>query len=295
MHDLFIEDIGNKSAPPLLYLHGGPGTGSYDFVVFQRELLADKVRLIAVDQRGVLRSPEIAYSDEFGLHDLVEDIEEVRRSLGISSWSVLGHSFGGYLGALYANLYPSSVDKLIFENATFDLGLSARSLLQGATMEYSRVGNHRRANTCLELAFSPSSKSISELWFEFSELTNELGEERNNLYVHAIDRDFFEQLVEKSPFSSDEWSKAGTHQQKLFEEGKVFDSLLGSLPAQPTLLLKGRFDYVMSLDQIHAYITGNSKTDLVVFDNSGHFPHAEEPQQFASEVVRYVHDEFLFS
>ncbi|WP_206918862.1 alpha/beta fold hydrolase [Alicyclobacillus suci] len=98
MNDLFIEDIGNKSAPPLLYLHGGPGTGSYDFVMFQRELLADKVRLIAVDQRGVLRSPEFAESDEFGLYDLVEDIEKVRRSLGLFNWSVLGHSFGGYLG-----------------------------------------------------------------------------------------------------------------------------------------------------------------------------------------------------
>ena len=51
MNDLFIEDIEDKSAQPLLYLHGGPGTGSYDFVVFQKELLADKTRLIAMDQR----------------------------------------------------------------------------------------------------------------------------------------------------------------------------------------------------------------------------------------------------
>lgn len=291
MHDLFVEDIGNKAAPPLLYLHGGPGTGSYDFIVFQKELLADKVRLIAVDQRGVLRSPQIKDNDEFGLHDLVTDIEEIRQSLGISSWSVLGHSFGGYLGALYANLYPSSVDKLIFENATFHLGLSARSLLQGATMEYSKLGKRDMAKACLDLAFSSPSKSVSELWIEFTELTNGLDEHRNSLYVHAIDKDFFEQLVEQSPLSSEEWSKAGTHQQKLFEEGKVFDSLLGSIPTQSTLLLKGRFDYVMSLDQIHAYITGNPKTDVIVFDNSGHFPHAEEPQKFASEVIRYVHDE----
>ena len=106
MNGLFIEYIGNKLAPPLLYLHGGPGTGSYDFVVFQKKLLADQVRLITMDQRGVLRSPAIADSDEFGLNVLVQDIEKVRRSLEISSWSVLGHSFGGYLGALYANLYP---------------------------------------------------------------------------------------------------------------------------------------------------------------------------------------------
>lgn len=291
MSNLFIEDLGDKLAPPLLYLHGGPGTGSYDFVAFQRGLLPEKVRLIAMDQRGVLRSPEIAETDEFGLHDLVEDIEEVRRSLKISSWSVLGHSFGGYLGTLYANSYPSSVNKLIFENASFDLGLSARSLLKGAVMEYSRLGNHQMARSCLELAFSSSSKLVSELWFEFSDLTNELGEERNSLYVHGIEKDFFEQLVEQSSVSSHEWRKAATHQRKLFEEGRVFDSLLGTIPVQPTLLLKGRFDYVMSFDQIHAYIRENSQTDLIVFDNSGHFPHAEESRKFASEVIRYIRDE----
>lgn len=291
MNDLFIEDIGDKSAPPLLYLHGGPGTGSYDFVVFQKELLADKTRLIAMDQRGVLRSPEIADGDEFGLDDLVEDIEEVRRSLKISSWSVLGHSFGGYLAAVYANRYPSSVEKLILENVTFDLGLSARSLLKGATLEFSKLGDHPKAKACLELAFSSPSKPASEIWFEFLELVNELGEERNSLYVHGIERDFFEQIVDKSPFSSDEWSKAVTHQQKLFEEGKVFESVLGRVPVQPTLLLKGKFDHVMSLDQIHAYIAGNPRTDLFVFNNSGHFPHAEEPRKFATEVIRYVRDE----
>ncbi|WP_206920181.1 alpha/beta fold hydrolase [Alicyclobacillus suci] len=192
---------------------------------------------------------------------------------------------------MYANLYPTSVDKLIFENATFDLGLSARSLLQGATLEYSKLGNQRMAKACLELAFSPSSKPISELWFEFLKFINELGAERNNLYVHGIERDFFEQLVEQSPLSLDEWSKAGIHQRKLFEEGKVFHSLLESLPSQPTLLLKGRFDYVMSEDQIHAYITGNPNTNLITFDKSAHFPHAEEPQKFGLEVIRYVHDE----
>ncbi|QQE80163.1 alpha/beta fold hydrolase [Alicyclobacillus sp. SO9] len=289
MTGLFVEEIGRSSAPPLLYLHGGPGTGSYDFVEYQHKFLADGVRLIAMDQRGVLRSSAIADRDSFGLNHLVEDIEDVRKSLGISSWSVLGHSFGGYLGALYANVYPSSVDKLIFENATFDLGLSARSLLQGVALEYSKLRDTEMVKACLNLAFA-STKSVSDLWYEFMSLTNDLGDDRNSLYVHGINRDFFEQLVQQSPFSSDEWGKAAMHQTKLFEEGKVFNSLLGRIPVQPTLLLKGRFDYVMSLDQIQAYIARNSKTELVVFENSAHFPHAEEARAFASEVIRYMNE-----
>ncbi|OPG16761.1 alpha/beta fold hydrolase [Ferroacidibacillus organovorans] len=74
MTDLFVEDFGEKSAPPLLYLHGGPGTGSYDFVLYQRDYLIENVRLITFDQRGVLRSPAITDADSFGINRLIEDI-----------------------------------------------------------------------------------------------------------------------------------------------------------------------------------------------------------------------------
>ncbi|KPV44276.1 alpha/beta fold hydrolase [Alicyclobacillus ferrooxydans] len=288
MTDLFVEDIGDQSAPPLLYLHGGPGTGAYDFVLYQREWLRDHVRLIAIDQRGVLRSPEIAENEEFGLQRLIEDIEGVRKSLGITKWSVLGHSFGGYLGVAYANAYPSSIVKLIFENATFDLGLSARSLLQGAALEYARMQNGDMVVKCLHAAYCSAETPTSELWAHFTDLTNGLRENRNFLYVHGLNPDFFEQMAAESPLPNEAWSKAGTHQRKLFEEGKVFRSLLSSIPSHPTLLLKGKFDYVMGLDQVHAYMSSNSATELVMFENSAHFSHAEEASSFARVVSDYL-------
>ncbi len=79
---LFYEDIGDESNPTLIYVHGGPGTGAYDFVIHQRDFLSDKLRLIAFDQRGVLRSQRLMEGEPFGLSDLIEDIEYIRKKDG---------------------------------------------------------------------------------------------------------------------------------------------------------------------------------------------------------------------
>lgn len=94
---LYVEVLGAESAPALLYLHGGPGTGSYDFTLHQGARLAAKLRVVALDQRGVLRSDPLAEGEAFSLDDLVADCEALRKELGIARWTVLGHSFGGYL------------------------------------------------------------------------------------------------------------------------------------------------------------------------------------------------------
>ncbi len=176
---LYVHLDGPSSAPALLYLHGGPGTGSYDFEVFQQALLTRQIRLITLDQRGVLRSDPLNSEDPFSLHDLVEDCEAVRGELGLSQWFVLGHSFGGYLATCYALAYPEAVQGLIFENPTFDLGLTARSLLQAAAREFSALGDEARTERCL--AFVSQAHAPREVWQAFIELGRALGSRRNAL------------------------------------------------------------------------------------------------------------------
>ncbi len=66
----------------------------------------------------------------FGLNDLIEDCEELKKVLQIEKWSIIGHSFGGYVALLYASIYPSSIEKIIFEGPTFNFALTSRALLQ---------------------------------------------------------------------------------------------------------------------------------------------------------------------
>lgn len=76
---LYVETHGNPKNKPVLYLHGGPGESCYDFSFHQAERLKDSLYVIMIDQRGVCRSEKITEDEAFGLNDLIEDCEELKK------------------------------------------------------------------------------------------------------------------------------------------------------------------------------------------------------------------------
>lgn len=121
---LFISIQG--SGQPCLYLHGGPGSGSYWMEKFSAGLLEKHYQMIYLDQRGVGRSTSPA-DGNFGLERMVQDFEEVREGLGITRWLTMGHSFGGILQVGYALRRPNAQQGLVMLNAVLDLQESFRS------------------------------------------------------------------------------------------------------------------------------------------------------------------------
>jgi len=105
---------------PVLYLHGGPGSGSYWLEQFMGEYLEQNFQMIYLDQRGVGRSESPA-DDNFSLDRFVKDFEEIRKELGIEQWLTMGHSFGGILQAAYANRHPEAISGMIMVNTTLNM------------------------------------------------------------------------------------------------------------------------------------------------------------------------------
>ncbi|KAJ2083185.1 hypothetical protein H4R24_001015 [Coemansia sp. RSA 988] len=60
-------------------------------------------------QRGESEDARVAYAENF----FVESLEEWRQRMGIERMTLCGHSFGGYMSALYALKYPERVEKLV--------------------------------------------------------------------------------------------------------------------------------------------------------------------------------------
>ena len=110
-HNLYLEQSGNPSGQPVLFVHGGPGGGTSEFN--RRFFDPEKYRIILFDQRGCGRSKPHASLRDNSTPYLLSDIEAIRQHLGIDSWLLFGGSWGSTLSLLYAQAYPQRVNGLI--------------------------------------------------------------------------------------------------------------------------------------------------------------------------------------
>jgi proline iminopeptidase len=106
-HVMYWEQVGNPRGAPALFLHGGPGAGAG--AVHRRFFDPGHWRVVIFDQRGAGRSTPLGGLVANTTHDLVEDIERLRRHLGIERWLLFGGSWGSTLALAYAQAHPERV------------------------------------------------------------------------------------------------------------------------------------------------------------------------------------------
>lgn len=99
-HVMYWEQAGNPRGQPVLFLHGGPGAGAG--AVHRRFFDPGFWRIILFDQRGAGRSRPLGSLVRNTTNDLVDDIEILRRHLGINRWLLFGGSWGSTLALAYA-------------------------------------------------------------------------------------------------------------------------------------------------------------------------------------------------
>lgn len=104
------------AGPPLFLIHGiGAARDAWRFMV---PSLRAHFTVISYDLRGHGTSP--LPDGEFGLDDLVADLEQLRQRTGIEKAHFAGHSLGGQIGPAYARAYPDRVLSLgILSTAAF--------------------------------------------------------------------------------------------------------------------------------------------------------------------------------
>lgn len=105
-HTVYFEECGSPEGLPVVFLHGGPGSGCGPK---HRQLFNPRsTRVVLFDQRGCGRSTADRPLHANTTADLVQDIERLRMHLGIQRWLVVGGSWGGGLGLAYASAQPQA-------------------------------------------------------------------------------------------------------------------------------------------------------------------------------------------
>ncbi len=110
-HIIYYEECGNPSGYPVVFLHGGPGSGCNP--TQRRFFDPEFYRIILLDQRGCGRSAPAGCTDNNTISDLVDDIDAIRVQLKIDHWLVFGGSWGSTLALAYALAHTGRVAGLI--------------------------------------------------------------------------------------------------------------------------------------------------------------------------------------
>ncbi|MCK5121304.1 MAG: prolyl aminopeptidase [Methylococcales bacterium] len=106
-HSVYVEQSGNPQGIPVIFLHGGPCSGTKPD--HRRFFNPQKYHIILMDQRGCGQSLPFGEIENNTTQDLIDDMERIRQQLNIKQWLLFGGSWGSALTLLYAQQHKAAV------------------------------------------------------------------------------------------------------------------------------------------------------------------------------------------
>ena len=114
-HAVYVEQSGNPDGIPVIFLHGGPCSGTKPD--HRRFFNPKQYHIILFDQRGCGLSLPFGELENNTTQALIDDMERLRQHIGVKQWLLFGGSWGAALALLYAQQQPDKVLAMILRAA----------------------------------------------------------------------------------------------------------------------------------------------------------------------------------
>lgn len=271
---IYVEQCGNSAGIPVIFLHGGPGSGSNEN--HRRYFDPKKYHIIIFDQRGCNRSSPQGETENNTTQDLISDIDRIRQHLNIDKWLLFGGSWGATLALLYAQAHPERVSAMILRGTFLgrqqDLDWFAK---QGASRifpdywsefiqtipqdeqddlvsaYYHRLqGNNRQEKISAAKAWSNWAGRV--VTYLLANADADAGDENIDTIIHEVSIE--------------------THYAKhkyFIEENQILNNV-GRLPDVPIKIIHGRRDLTCTLDASWELHQSIPDSELVIVREGGH-------------------------
>ncbi len=253
---IFVETHG--SGPTLLMLHGfAASTYSFRRII---PGLSRTHRIVAIDLNGFGFTERPRDNEDYKADRQVETIRQLLDQLGIRRCDVVAHSYGGALAILLAEKESERVRRLALISPYVEIG-ETPAILQSETGRNFAYGGTRVLLSSRMIARLGLMKAFHQNHLVTPEVTEEY---RRRILIEGF-RDTF-----------DGYSLA------MEDSGPLRLPLKSVL--QPTLIIAGRHDKLVSVESCERTADAIPKATLHVLENSGHSAAEEQPDK----VIRLI-------
>lgn len=235
-------------------------------------------RLVGVNPRGVGQSSAGRGPQDWTFRQHVEDLETIRRSLGVERWVFMGGSGGGVLALFYALTHPTSLSGLVIEY----MGPSARQIVEDPRSQTSPSHPQFQHDVARLIAETDRERRPAELrsvhpqltkaeWVQLSEDNWVLVQEERPVVISGSEPRMWA--------SYEDWVTTFDVRDRLSEI------------RLPTLVVAGRQDSIVPFTCVEQLQRGIPQAELVVLEETGHgdvTPDSADGRLFVGALRRFL-------
>lgn len=246
---------------PVLLIHGsGPGVSSWANWRLIIPALAEQRRVLAPDMAGFGYTERVE-GVPFNMDTWIKQAIDFLDALNIDQCDLVGNSFGGALALALAVLHPERIRKIVLMGS---MGVEFE-LTEGDGLD-------------AVWGYTPSVENMAKMldMFVYNKAiaTDDLARMR---YEASIEPGFQEAFSSMFPAPRKDYVKEMARYEDRISEIK-----------NPTLIVHGREDRVIPVDNSYKLINMIEKSELHVFGQCGHWTQIEKSKEFAGLVNLFL-------
>jgi proline iminopeptidase len=259
---MVVRELGE--GPPVLLLHPGPGLDGTVFLPGV-ERLAESHRVLLADLPGNGHSPD-GDPNEWTLAGFARAVERLATELELEDWTLLGHSFGGFVALQHLVDFPGSAARVIA--SCTDASESPppgrpEDLLEGLAAEQREQVEEGLARE--QVASSP--QQLKDAWLAQAP--------RLAVSEAALSRMLRDVLFRPEMGRPRDWGDLEALTALAFTD-------------KPVLAIGAELDRAIPPEAARRIAITAPRGELLMLEGCGHFPFAEAPERYWSAVETWL-------